>query len=165
MTNTKMMMISRMMTVTKMTMISRMMTVKKDDGSRWFFFQWYPPISVPKRKPPSSQSRPFLVKRFTGTASAIGWLAISLLVLKLGGTSEKNHPVYLRITTWAHSTSCPPWTPSQASIGSGLMNLLMVMVTEVMRTMAMMMGGSQMSIAAADFMNLFMRERLFRWKF
>ena len=32
------------------------------------FYHWYPPISVPKRKLPSSQSRPFLVTGFPGTA-------------------------------------------------------------------------------------------------
>ena len=57
------------------------------------FFHWYPPISVPKRKPPSSQSRSFLVTGFTGTAAVIGLLEISFLALKLGGTSGKNHPV------------------------------------------------------------------------
>ena len=57
------------------------------------FFHWYPPISVLIRKLLSSQSRPFLVTGYTGTAAVIGWLAIIFLVLKLGGTSEKNHPV------------------------------------------------------------------------
>ena len=36
------------------------------------FFHWYPPISVPTRKPPNSQSWPFLVTGFTGTAAVIG---------------------------------------------------------------------------------------------
>ena len=53
------------------------------------FFHWYPPISVPIRKLPSSQSRPILVTGFTGTAAVIGWLTVFFLVLKLGGTSEK----------------------------------------------------------------------------
>ena len=57
------------------------------------FFHWYPTISVPKIKPPSSQSRSFLVTGFTGTAAVIGLLEISFLALKLGGTSGKNHPV------------------------------------------------------------------------
>ena len=30
---------------------------------------------------------------FTGTASVIGWFSVFFLVLKLGGTSEINHPV------------------------------------------------------------------------
>ena len=66
-----------------------------DFRSTGWFFHWYPPISVPKRNPSSSQSRPFLVTGFTGTAAVIGLLAISFLVLKSGGTSEKNHPVFL----------------------------------------------------------------------
>ena len=40
-----------------------------------WFFHCYPPISVPKRKPPSSQLRPFLVLAFTGTAAVIGYFA------------------------------------------------------------------------------------------
>ena len=32
---------------------------------------------------------------FTGTAAMIGWFAVFFLVLKLGGTSEINHPVYV----------------------------------------------------------------------
>ena len=36
------------------------------------FFHWYPPNSVPTRKSLSSQSRPFLVTGFTGTAAVIG---------------------------------------------------------------------------------------------
>ena len=36
------------------------------------FFHWYPPNSVPTRKSLSSQSRPFLVTGFTGTAALIG---------------------------------------------------------------------------------------------
>ena len=49
------------------------------------FFNWPPPISVPKRKSLSSQSRPFLVTGFSGTAAVVGWLAVFFLVLKLGG--------------------------------------------------------------------------------
>ena len=54
-------------------------------GTEWFvsrvLFQYQ------KQNPPSSQSQPFLVTGFTGTAAPIGWLAVFFLVLKLGGTS------------------------------------------------------------------------------
>ena len=36
------------------------------------FYHWYPQISIPKRKPPSSQSQPFLVTGFPGTTAVIG---------------------------------------------------------------------------------------------
>ena len=49
------------------------------------FFNWPSPISVPKRKLLSSQSWPFLVTGFSGTAAVVGWLAVFFLVLKLGG--------------------------------------------------------------------------------
>ena len=56
----------------------------------WFFLHWCPPISVPKRKPPSSQSRPFLV-----TGAVVGWLAVFFLVQKLGVlVKKKKHPVH-----------------------------------------------------------------------
>ena len=63
-------------------------------------FNCPPPISAPKRKPPISQSQPFLITRFTGTAAVIGWLAIFFLVLKLGRNSQKNHPVLKINRNW-----------------------------------------------------------------
>ena len=60
---------------------------------RVIFFTGTPQFQHQKENPPSSQSRPFLVTGFTRTAALIGWLAIFFLVLKLGVTSEKNHPV------------------------------------------------------------------------
>ena len=50
-------------------------------------FNWPSPISIPKRKLPSSQSGPFLVTGFTETAAGIGSLGIFFLVLKLGRAS------------------------------------------------------------------------------
>ena len=44
---------------------------------------------TPQFQPPNSQSRPFLVTGFTGTAAVIGNLAVFFLVLKLGGSREK----------------------------------------------------------------------------
>ena len=52
------------------------------------FFPLVPPISVPNWKPPSSQSRPFLVTGFSGRAAVINGLEILFLVLTLGGTSS-----------------------------------------------------------------------------
>ena len=58
-----------------------------------FFLTGAPQFQYQKENLPSSQSRPFLVTGFTGTAALIGWLAVFFLVLKLGGTSEeKNSP-------------------------------------------------------------------------
>ena len=60
-----------------------------------FFFTGTPQFQCQKENPPSSQSRFFLVRGFTGTAVLIGWLAVFFLVLKLGGTSEeKKYPGY-----------------------------------------------------------------------
>ena len=60
---------------------------------RVVFFTGTPQFQYQKENPPSDQSRPFLVTGFTGTAALIGWLAVFYLVLKMGGTSEKKHPV------------------------------------------------------------------------
>ena len=59
------------------------------DNIQGDFFNWRPLISVPKRKPPISQSQPFLLTRFSGTATVIGWLTIFFLVLKFGGPVKK----------------------------------------------------------------------------
>ena len=59
----------------------------------WFCFTVTPQFQYQKENLPISQSWPFLVTCFTGSAAPIGWLAVFFLVLKLGGTSEKNHPV------------------------------------------------------------------------
>ena len=50
----------------------------------FFFFTGTPQFQYQKENPPSSQSRPFLVTGFKGTAALIGWLAVLFLVLKLG---------------------------------------------------------------------------------
>jgi len=42
----------------------------------------------------NSQSRSFLVTGFPRTAALIGCLGVFFLVMKPGGTSEKNYPVY-----------------------------------------------------------------------
>ena len=54
-----------------------------------FFFTGTPQFQYQKENLPSSQSRPFFVTKFTGTAALIGWLAAVFLVLKLGGPSEE----------------------------------------------------------------------------
>ena len=54
---------------------------------REFFLTGAPQFQYQKENLPSSQSRPFLVSGFTGTAPLIGWLAVFFLVLKLGSTS------------------------------------------------------------------------------
>ena len=54
------------------------------------FFHWYPQFQYQKENPQSSQSRPFLVTGFAWSSALIGWLAVFFLVLKWGGTSEKN---------------------------------------------------------------------------
>ena len=73
-----------------------MIRIIKEWCTGWFF-NWPSPISVSIRKSQSSQSQPFLVTGFSATAAVVGWLAVFFLVLKLGGTSEKNHPVH---TVW-----------------------------------------------------------------
>ena len=67
--------------------------LEKDAKYRVVFFTGTPQFQYQKENPPSNQSWPFLVKRFIRTAALIGWLAVFFLVLKSGGTSEKNHPV------------------------------------------------------------------------
>ena len=66
------------------------LTIKIVQGD---FFHWYPPISVPKWKLPTSQSQLLFQYILLLKKAVIGCLAVFLSVLKLGGTSEKNHPV------------------------------------------------------------------------
>ena len=56
-------------------------------------------ISLPKRKPPSSQSELLFQEILLLRKAVIGRLAVFFLVLKLGGTSDKNHPVFDVIQT------------------------------------------------------------------
>ena len=54
----------------------------------WFiqgdFFHWHPPISLPKIKPPSSQSELLFQEILLQRNAVIGCLAVFFLVLKLG---------------------------------------------------------------------------------
>ena len=79
------------------------------------FFTGTPQFQYQKENLPSSQSRPFLVTGFKGTAALIGWLAVFFLVLKMGGTSEKNHPVFeakfLEASNYSYILT-PPTSPT-----------------------------------------------------
>ena len=53
------------------------------------FFTGFLKFQYQKKNLPSCQLRPFLASGFTGKAALIGWLAVFILVLQMGGTSEK----------------------------------------------------------------------------
>ena len=53
------------------------------------FLSGAPQFQYQKENPPSSQSWPFLVTGFIGTAALIGWLAVFFLVQKLGVLVKK----------------------------------------------------------------------------
>ena len=58
------------------------------------FFYWSAQISVLKRKTLFNQWGSFVHREFHGTESLIGCPSFFILVLKIGRTSQKNHPVY-----------------------------------------------------------------------
>ena len=61
-------------------------------GNTGWFFNWDPSISVPKRKPPSSQSQHRIYWN-----SSYDWLIRGFLFgTEIGGSQLKNHPVYLK---------------------------------------------------------------------
>jgi len=69
---------------------------------RIFYPCWYSPTSVPNRKQPTSQSELLFLSILLVRKVVIGCLTAFFLVLKLEGTSEKNHPVAMAKSTMNH---------------------------------------------------------------
>ena len=57
------------------------------------FLYWSAQFSVPKRKTLFNQRGSFVQQKFHGTESLIGCPSLFILVLKIGRTSKKKHPV------------------------------------------------------------------------